>query len=281
MNNEYAKTPNTAGRTHELIFGGDRAICRVVADPEITDAQSTEYVEAHAGEGNKYEYTFTSLMDAYGFIKAHYNAFSSGDTVTATIEMLMDYMIPESDQVKLTTIENKAIDITFQTAVDGYFRYHSDETNAAGTATISRAAGNNESFIVTPDGGTYVDTLKVKNLIFDGKSFGGDNIEGGIIKTKGWNVEIDHCDFNNCQAKYGGGIFIESVWPKKPSSETPYGYLKVSDSNFTNCQSLMGTDKFGGGGIWTSMRTVTIVNCNLLSCYCVEMHRAERVPLCG
>ena len=280
VNNTEAKTPSTAGQTHQLIFGGDRAICRLVVGARIEEngeAVSTGFVDEHAGEGatvGKYEYTFSSPKQANDFITAHHSAFTSGTTVTATIEMLMDYMIPASEQVSLSTGNSLQRDITFQTAVDGYFRYDPDNTNAAGTgtkprATISRASGNLSSFIAAPNGtltsGDYVDTLKVQNLIFDGKSFGGKNIDHGIIDTNGWNVEIDHCDFNNCQAKYGGGMFVKSV---TPSTGVPYGHLTVTNSRFNNCQSLENTDKYGGGAIWTSMKTLTVEDCTFTSCTC-------------
>ena len=284
VSGEKAKTPSAVGQTHELIFGGDRAICKLVVSARIADTSTTSgyvesgFVDEHAGEENtagKYEYTFSSPKQANDFIMAHRDAFTSGTTVTATIEMLMDYMIPASEQVSLTTGGGLVRDITFQTAVDGYFRYDSENTKADGTgtkprATISRASGNLSSFIAAPNGtltsGDYVDTLKVQNLIFDGKSFGGKNIDHGIIDTNGWNVEIDHCDFNNCQAKYGGGVFIKSVTPKT-GNLTPYGSLKVRNCNFSNCQSLENTDKYGGGALWTSMKNLTVENSNFTSCY--------------
>ena len=79
VNNTEAKTPSTAGQTHQLIFGGNRAVCRVVVDAKITGVQSTEYVDEHAGEGatvGKYEYTFSSPKQANDFITAHHSAFT-------------------------------------------------------------------------------------------------------------------------------------------------------------------------------------------------------------
>ena len=280
-------TPSNSGRTHELIFGGDRGICRLVVASRITDSSTTSgyvesgFVEEHAGEGTtagKYEYTFSSPKQANEFITLYHSSFMDGTTVKATIEMLMDYMIPSSEQVSLTTGGGLVRDITFQTAVDGYFRYDSDNTNANGTgtqprATISRASGNLKSFIQAASGtldstsNDYVDKLTVNNLVFDGKSFGGKNIDRVIIDTNGWNVKIDDCDFNNCQAKYGGGIFIKSV---TPSTGIPYGRLTVMNSNFNNCQSLENTDKYGGGAIWTSMKNLTIENCSFNTCYALQ-----------
>ena len=279
VSGEKAKTPSTSGQTHELIFGGDRAICRLVVSKEITGVQETEYVDRHAGEGTtagKHEYTFNSPRQANDFIMAHHDAFTSGTTVTATIEMLMDYMIPASEQVSLSTGNGMARNITFQTAVDGYFRYDSANTKADGSGTnpravISRASGNNSSFIVASAGTMnaartdYIDKLTVKNLVFDGKNISGNDISGGIVKTNGWNVEIDHVEFKNSKAKFGGGIYIESV-NKGSSDKTPIGSLTVKNSVFSNCECTHSDDKYGGGAIWTSMKNVAVEGSQFLSC---------------
>ena len=284
-------TPSDSGHTHELIFGGDRGICRLVVGSRIMDSSTGSgyavdgFVEEHEGEGataEKYEYTFNSPNKANDFISKYPSYFLDNGTIKATIEMLMDYMMPESERVEFSkSTSTLTRDVTFQTAVDGHFRYDPDHTTAGGPndpvnpgtnprATVSRASGNNESFIYAPDGrlsgGDYADKLTLKNLIFDGKSYGGNNIEHGIIDTNGWNVEIDHCDFNNCQAKYGGGMFIKSVAPGT-ATPTPYGYLTIKYSNFNNCQSLFDTDKYGGGAVWTSMKNLTVENSNFTNCY--------------
>lgn len=291
-----AVTPSQSGLTHEIVFYSDRQICRVVVDNQITDTSTgssfveSGFVAEHAGVGateGKWEYTFRSPKQANAFITAHHSAFyPNGDTTTvkATIELLTDYMLPQSERVELQTGGGIKRDITFQTALDGHFRYKQDQVGVNGytlvngaetttkstlRATVSRGPANNESFIKAPSGtltgGDYVDKLTVKNLIFDGKNFGGDNISGGIIKTNGWNVEIDNVEFRNCRAKFGGGIYIESV-NKSYSNKKPYGSLKVQDSTFINCQSTYSEDKYGGGGIWTSMKDVTITGCTFDTC---------------
>lgn len=291
-----AVTPSQSGLTHEIVFYSDRQICRVVVDNQITDTSTDSgfvesgFVAEHAGVGateGKWEYTFRSPKQANAFITAHHSAFyPNGDTTTvkATIELLTDYMLPQSERVELQTGGGIKRDITFQTALDGHFRYKQDQVGVNGytlvngaetttkstlRATVSRGPANNESFIKAPSGtltgGDYVDKLTVKNLIFDGKNFGGDNISGGIIKTNGWNVEIDNVEFRNCRAKFGGGIYIESV-NKSYSNKKPYGSLKVQDSTFINCQSTYSEDKYGGGGIWTSMKDVTITGCTFDTC---------------
>ena len=252
--------PNTTGGTLEIIFGGSKAICRIVTDEinGVTDGEIAGKTEPD-GDG-KVEYIFSTLNQAVAFIKKY-------GLTTAAVEMLVDYLIPGSDVVSLPA----GYDITFGTARDGQYQYPG--TDADRRATISRDQGNNSSFISsesgTLSGGDYNTRLTVKDLIFDGKNFGGSSISGGIVKTKGCNVVIDNCDFNNCVARFGGGIYIESV-NKSNSNKTPYGSLTVTNSNFTGCQSLHSEDKYGGGAIWTSMKDLTVSGCSFNNCVAVR-----------
>ncbi len=252
-------TLNTNGGTYNIVFGGKSAICRIVT-AEISGVSESEIAgntDTPDAEG-KVEYTFSTLNQAVAFAKNH-------TLKDATIEMLVDYLIPASDVVDLP----EGYNFTFTTATSGTYKY-SDDPNAR--ATISRDQGNNASFITSANGrlvsNDYNTSLKVENLVFDGKNFGGSSISGGIVKTKGCNVEIDNVDFRNCVARFGGGIYIESV-NKNSSSKTPYGSLKVTNTTFTGCQSQETGDKFGGGAIWTSMKNVTIENSRFTNCQAV------------
>ena len=253
------KTLNTTGGTFEIIFGGSKAICKIVtADVgTLENGEIAGRTNTPNAEGN-YEYTFSTLNQAMNFVTAHMSG-----TKTATIEMLVDYLIPDSDVVNIPT----GYDITLTTATDGIYYYK----GTGNRATISRDQGNSASFI-TANGalvsGDYNTFLTVQNLIFDGKNFGGSNISGGIIKTKACNVEINSVDFRNCVARFGGGIYIESV-DKNSGNKTPYGSLKVTNSNFTGCQSQDTGDKFGGGAIWTSMKNVVIEDSSFTNCEAV------------
>ena len=267
VSGQPGKTLSSSGGTFEIVFGGNKPICKIVTGDvgTLNAGEIAGRTTEPDGEGN-YEYTFSTLNQAKDFILAHMSS-----TKKATIEMLVDYLIPGSDVVELPA----GYDITFTTAMTGTFRYTGTGTD--GRATISRDQGNNASFISATGAlvsGNYNTKLTVKNLIFDGKNFGGNRINGGIIKTKACNVEIDTVDFNNCVAQYGGGIFIESVWPRS-GDQTPYGYLTVSNSNFTNCQSTVGTDKFGGGAIWTSMREMSLNGCTFTSCEATGGNNAQ------
>ena len=257
-------TLNTNGGTYSIIFGGELAICKIVTT-EISGVLESEIAgKTDPDSDNQVEYTFSTLKQAVTFAQTH-------GLTNATIEMLVDYLIPASDVVSLPAGSH----YTFTTATSGTYKY-SDEAGAR--ATISRDQGNNSSFITALNGaqvsGDYNTSLKVENLIFDGKNFGGSSISGGIIKTKACNVEIDNVDFRNCVAQFGGGIYIESV-NKSSGNKTPYGSLKVTNSRFTGCQSLETGDKYGGGAIWTSMKNVTIEGSSFTNCEAV--HQAGAV----
>lgn len=257
-------TLNTNGGTYSIIFGGELAICKIVTT-EISGVLESEIAgKTDPDSENQVEYTFSTLKQAVTFAQTH-------GLTNATIEMLVDYLIPASDVVSLPAGSH----YTFTTATSGTYKY-SDEAGAR--ATISRDQGNNASFITALNGalvsGDYNTSLKVENLIFDGKNFGGSSISGGIIKTKACNVEIDNVDFRHCVAQFGGGIYIESV-NKSSGNKTPYGSLKVTNSRFTGCQSLETGDKYGGGAIWTSMKDVTILSSSFTNCEAV--HQAGAV----
>lgn len=255
----YGTTLNTNGGTYSIVFGGKPAICKIVTT-EIASLSDNEIAGRTNADGDGYvEYTFSTLNQAKEFVVAHMS-----ESKTATIEMLVDYLIPASDVVSLPAGYN----FTFTTATTGTYKY----SGTSNRATISRDQGNNASFISSVNGtlvsGDYNTSLKVENLIFDGKNFGGSSISGGVVKTKGCNVEINNADFRNCVAKFGGGIYIESV-DKNSSNKTPYGSLKVTNTRFIGCQSQETGDKFGGGAIWTSMKNVTIEDSSFTNCQAV------------
>ena len=252
-------TLNTNGGTYSIVFGGKSAICKIVT-AEISDVSDSEIAgKTDADENENVEYTFSTLKQAVTFAQTH-------NLTDPKVEMLVDYLIPASDVVNLPAGYN----FTFTTATSGTYKYSDD---ASARATISRDQGNLNSFITAINGelagGDYNTSLKIENLIFDGKDFGGTSIERGIIRTKACNVVISNVDFRNCQAKFGGGLFVESV-NKSSGNKTPYGSLTVSGCRFINCQSLQGEDKYGGGAIWTSMKSVTVENSQFISCYCVQ-----------
>ena len=257
LSDQPNKTLNTNGGAFEIVFGSGSAICKIVTEmiPGVT-ADKIAGSTAPDADG-KVEYTFSTLKQAVEFVTTY---MSDPGKRAATIEMLVDYLIPGSDVVTLPA----GYDFTFTTATSGIYRY-SDDSDAR--ATISRAQGNDSSFITVGEG-NHNTTLTVKNLVFDGKNFGGAKISGGIIRTKHCDVIINNVDFNNCRAQFGGGIFIED-FPKGGSIQ-PQDSLTVIDSNFNNCTSTYSEDKYGGGAIWTSVKDLTISGCHFTSCQAVR-----------
>ena len=247
------KTLNNSN-LYEIIFGGSSAICRIVtadvgtlADGEIASRTET------ANEEGKYEYTFSSLNQAVTFIRRH-------TLSTASIEMLVDYIIPGTDVVTDLPV---GYDITFSTATDGTFKYSND---GDARATISRADGNNKSFIVVANGNRTT-KLTVKNLIFDGKNFSG-SIDGGVVKTLNCDsVTIDNADFNNCVANNGGGIYIQYG---NVNANPNGGTLTVTNSKFTNCVSKSTASRQGGGAVWFNGKTMNMEDCSFASCTAVD-----------
>lgn len=225
---DQGKTSNTTGKTVEVIFGGDRPICKIVYDGV--------------------ENTFTTLNEAINFINSNITPDANG-VRAAKIEMLTDYQLPKEDVINL----GEKYDLTITTAVDGIYHYDFDPSkyDPADPAThprakISRSTGNDKSFfkLVTNNVNDSVSKLTVQYIDFDGKAYGG-NIDGGAVNTKNYDVNIQYSDFLNFKANNGGAVYVDY-------SETYAGNnnLRVSNTTFTGCQSSASTRK-GGGAIWT------------------------------
>ena len=238
-------TLNANGGNYEIIFGGQRPICKIVT-AEITNVDSGEIAgKTEADANGNVEYTFATLNSAVSFITRH-------NLTIATIEMLVDYLLPLNDIVSLP----EGYNITFTTAATGTYKYSNAMSDRA---TISRDQGNNKSFITVSDGLDHT-KLIIKDLIFDGKHFSG-TINGGVVITKNADVSIDNVDFLNCVANNGGGIYIECGTGKNTS-----GLLNVSNSVFTNCVSNSTANRQGGGAIWTNVKDAEINGCTFTSC---------------
>ena len=233
------KTGSSTGTTVDVIFGGRKPICKVITN--IANPNETNVIDKDENDTGGTAYIFANISNAVKFIE-------NNNLPSATVEMLVDYLIPGTDKVEISD----GYDITFKTAigdVEHHYNYSSDET---ARATISRDNSNKDSFIVISDG-LYNTKLDVENLIFDGKNFSG-SIAGGVIKTNNTQVSITNCNFQNCIAQDGGGIKIEFT-----PDDTNYtkATLSVVKCNFTNCKSNGGNGK-GGGAIYTNARVFTL-----------------------
>ncbi len=241
------KTMNTNGGVLEIKFGGEKPICKIVTD-EIAQVGDDEIVGRSEPADGKVEYTFSTLNQAIRFIQNH-------NLRTAAVEMLIDYLIPESDVVTLP----QGYDITFTTAVNGVFQYSG--TDPARRATISRDTGNLKSIISSNVGANSSTKLTVENLNFDGKSLVGD-INGGVIKTLNCDVTLKNADFLNCIANNGGGVYIEFSGTAGNNS----GILTADTVAFRNCRAKSSASRQGGGAIWTDAATLNLKDCSFTNC---------------
>ena len=85
-----------------------------------------------------------------------------------------------------------------------------------------------------------VTTLRLKNLIIDGKSVRGSS-DGGAVATQYVNVYIDTVDFKNVYASNGGALLVMFNFNRTTTKEVkdtlPGTILEVNDSDFTGCTS--------------------------------------------
>ncbi|MBQ9720119.1 MAG: hypothetical protein IJV64_05415, partial [Oscillospiraceae bacterium] len=165
--------------TKEVRFGSPLPICKI---------------------GNE---TFPTLMKAMEYAQTQ-------KTLTGnkayTIEMMVDYLQPNGDRL----IIPDGFDITVTTAAKtGSNPY----TGNGDRATLSRDVGNTGGPMIDSNNGTYSDgayvsSLKVTNLIFDGRDLGGTG-NGGAVRAKNMPVKIDNCQFKGFQATNGGAVYID------------------------------------------------------------------------
>ena len=226
--------PTAAGGSVDIVFGGDKPICKIEAAGITPVAADRIAARTNPDASGKVEYCFATLTNAKNFATNH-------QLKTTSIQMLVDYLIPRTDILVIP----QGYDITLTTAADSSAEYHYDGSRA----TISRDSDNDSSFITSTGGaGT---TFRVDNLKFDGKSLGG-NINGGVVMTSNCIVDVNNSEFVNCIANNGGGIYID----KGTRSDVN---LSVRNSSFTNCRSKSTASRQGGGAIWTNVQRNTNV----------------------
>ena len=200
------KTAGIAGGTADVKFGREKPICKIVTSEKVSETSASEFVTIDENDEHGIAYVFSSLNQAFDFILNH-------KLTTATIEMLVDYLIPQSDVINRNlrtkddgTPISEDYDITLTTAIGRSedFNYSSD-TEAR--ATISRNGDNAKPFITITGKNNYT-VISVEKLNFDGKSMTGGS-EGGAIKTNDCKVNFSEINFANFIAGNGGAVFIE------------------------------------------------------------------------
>ena len=214
------RTKSKAGEVINVVFGEKKAVCRIVRD-EISEAIPADYAgktEPDQRQDNKIEYLFSSVKQAWDFVKKYKTSFANDDdhgftTYSAKIEMFEDYMWTAPDNMAI----DPYYDITLATAPanDGVNYYKGSD----GRALISRDLANPGSFfdvgagsIVVGEGedaktevGTF---LTIEDLRFDGKSVQGSS-DGGAVKTRDCQVTLRNTEFKNFVAGNGGAVYVE------------------------------------------------------------------------
>ena len=233
-------TGATTGTTVDVVFGGRKPICKVITD--MANPDLTNVIDKDETDVGGTAYVFANMSNAVTFIESNHLS-------DATVELLVDYLIPGTDKVEIAG----GYDITFKTAIGDVENHYNYSNNPTDRATISRDNSNTDSFIVI-NNGSYNTKLEVENLIFDGKNYSG-SIAGGVITTNNAQVTIINCNFQNCVAFDGGGIKIEF---NPDAINYDKAILEVINCNFTNCEANNTEDKRGGGAIWTNAYSFTL-----------------------
>ena len=238
-------------KTYNVIFGDDKIVCKVV-DSE--------------GE----EHPYSKISYAIEAIKTE--AITLTTPKKATIEMVTDYLLTASDLVNIP----QSFDITLTTAAKEGAKYC---YNGSGDrATISRDTMNTNSMIKSwraLEADKVVTTLRLNNLIIDGKSVRGTS-DGGAVATQYTNVYIDSVDFKNVYASNGGALLVmfnfDSVTTKNPKHTVQETILEVKNSDFTGCTSTttVTSNRLGGGAIVTNAETMTLDTCDFIDCNAVD-----------
>ncbi len=110
---------------------------------------------------------------------------------------------------------------------------------------------------------THISHTKGENcIIFEGRSFWmngttiEDALDGGIRLQYEVESFIDDCNFYNCQAEHGGGIYSNSIYD-----------TKITNSNFYNCKA-----KYLGGAVYFIAKKYgqSLYGCNLEKCFPID-----------
>lgn len=99
-------------------------------------------------------------------------------------------------------------------------------------------------------------------IIFEGKNFWmngstiADALNGGIRLQHEANSYIDDCNFYNCKAEQGGGIYSNSIYD-----------TRITNSNFYNCKG-----KYLGGAVYFAVKKYgqSLYGCTLKKCSPVD-----------
>lgn len=265
--------------TVEVALGQSTKICKIV---ELN------------GDGTvKEEHLYPSIQAAVEDGVEHYNAYkisvteedeegntSSYDTVK--VEMIQDYLMPSTDEPEVPSGKN----FTFTTADskttkgDTVYDGAGTATGSDGRAVISQDQGKTNSFFKVSAGGAGTG-ITVENLNFEGKQLDATSTNGGVISAKNSSVTVRNVSFANFSAGNGGAVYaqfggvVKTISGQKIdacSSEYNEGnnWVYISNATFSSCTSSAKVDRFGGGGIWTNAKELTLDGCTFSKCHATQ-----------
>ena len=223
-------TTLNSSSTYSIVFGDDKYICKI--------------------EDNTGEHPFTKITNAIAYAK-------DNSLTPVTIEMLADYLVPETDAL----IVPKGYSVTLTTAEqeEGATYYYHPVDVEEPRVTLSRDA-ENTSAMITAEKGSEDTALIVKDLVFDVKGVQGST-EDGAIKTEDCSVTAENVCFRNLYAKNGGAIFATVAMNKRNS------WVTVENSEFYNCRSTLTGGRNGGGAIHAYTQNLTVKDSKFDSCW--------------
>ena len=180
-------------------------------DGSIVEDSKTQFTVAEAGtvtftntlhvickvKNGTEDIAFESLKSALAYIRDHSDVFRG----TAVIEMLEDYVMPESDAFSVQDGETITL-TTATTDTDEPFHFTTDRTDYPFTALITRGKSSGSLF-------ENAGTLNLKNIILDGANTA-VNTDGGLVQSSGELNLSDLVILRNSRVSGKGGAIYAS-----------------------------------------------------------------------
>lgn len=225
---EYASfCLNDGGIFIRVSNAGRPFICKIVEGFE----------DSHAGV----EHPFHTLNKAMDYVHAHPEVYTAG---TATIQMLVNYMLPDTDRV--TVAAGDHIKLTTAPKSESFpgekYFFH----GAAGDRAVITRSFNGDSLFENSG------TLTLANITLDGgySTVSGSGLacekDGGLVSVQGGTLNItEGTTLRNARSNLSGGAVFAT------GSEGAYGAVNMSGGTIESCYADVENDASGdyaGGG---------------------------------
>ena len=214
----------------EVIITNFRPICKIVDE-------------------NGVEHPFRLLNSAVTYARDHRTTLTMNTNNSVKIQMLVDYVIPETDTV---TINQATDNIIFTTAGASGGVYNFVDTKEGktaadeGKAILTRGFTGDSLFKVASEADAK---LGFENIILDGNAASyASTTSGGIINASSGTLTVNHGTvLRNSTAYNGGAVYMSS------------GALRIGDVDFIDCAANGTGTNVGRGGAICIVGTVNAV----------------------